>query len=157
MAFPPVRILPITATFLFSILCHERCVPFRRVSGRQDTRDDLRHNMVNLGTSAMTPITLPTWGHMAQVAKRVHTSGMEWAFLKGDRASEYKQLPLGPKYANLTAVALRNHSSVKWMAIIPRALLFGAASAVIHYNCFSRALAVLLNQYFPTPISQLLR
>ena len=115
-------------------------------------RDDLRHNMVNLRTSSMTPITLPTWGHLAQMAKRVHNSGLDWAFLKRDRASAHNQLPLDPRYANLTVVALRNPSSGKRMASIPKVLLFGGVSAVIHYNFFPRALAVLMNKYFGNPL-----
>ena len=59
--------------------------------------DDLRHNMTNLCTSILTPIALPTWDHLAQMAKRVHRTNTNWAFLKGDRASAYKQLPLDPK------------------------------------------------------------
>ena len=33
---------------------------------------DLRHNMVNLATSILTPITLPTWDHISQLTKDVH-------------------------------------------------------------------------------------
>ena len=100
------------------------------------------------------PITLPTWDHLAQMAKSVHSSGIDWAFIKGDHASAYKQLPLDPHYANLTIVALRGPSSGRWEAFAPRVLLFGAVSAVTHYTCFSRAVAVLLlNKYFGIPLA----
>ena len=114
--------------------------------------DDLRHNMVNLCTEVLTPITLPTWDHLAQLAKMVSPSAMNWHFLKGGHASAYKQLPLDPQYANLTIVALRNPSTGLWMGFIPKVLLFGAVSAVIHYNCFSRRLAVIINRMLGIPM-----
>ena len=72
--------------------------------------------------------------------------------LKADHADAYKQLPLDPWYANLTLVALRNPYSGKWFAFIPNVLLFGAASAVIHYNCYSRLLSVLMNLVLRIPV-----
>ena len=44
--------------------------------------DDLRRNMVNLCTSVYTPITLPTWGHISEMAKRIRGSKMAWGFSK---------------------------------------------------------------------------
>ena len=114
--------------------------------------DDLRHCLVNACTVILTPITLPTWDHLSQMAKSIHSSGINWSFLKGDHASAYKQLPLDPKFANLTVVALRNPSSGRWMGFVPKVLLFGAVSAVLHYNCFSRALAVVINRFFGIPL-----
>ena len=114
--------------------------------------DDLRHNMVNLCTSVLTPITLPTWDHISQLSKNVYKHRLNWVFLKTDHADAYKQLPLDPDYANLTVVALRGPNSGKWCAFIPKVLLFGAVSAVIHYNCFSRILAVLMNLTLGIPI-----
>ena len=114
--------------------------------------DDLRHNLVNICTAVLTPITLPTWDHLSQMAKFVFPSTKDWAFLKGDHASAYKQLPLDPKFANLTVVALREPSSGRWHGFIPKVLLFGSISAVLHYNCFSRALAVLVNRYLGIPL-----
>ena len=144
----------LTATFLFSPPgATDAAFRFGVSQGEKlRARDDLRRNMANLCTSVMTPITLPNWGHMAQMAKRVHNSGIDWEFLKGDRESAYKQLPLGPRYANMAVVSLRIPSSGKWMAVIPRVLLFGAVSAVVRYKCFSRALAVLLNKYLGVPL-----
>ena len=86
------------------------------------------------------------------MAKRAHNSGSDGAFVKGDSASAYKQLPLGTRYANLAVVPLRNPSSGKWMDFTPRVLLFGDVSASIRYNCFPRALAVLRNKYFVIPL-----
>ena len=114
--------------------------------------DDLRRNLVNVCTAVLTPITLPTWDHLAQMAKHVFPSTKDWAFIKGDHASAYKQLPLDPRFANLTVVALREPSSGRWMGFVPKVLLFGAVSAVLHYNSFSRALAVLVNRYLGIPL-----
>lgn len=146
-AFPPNGDIPIfvhgaaNAAFRFGVTQGEKL----------RACDDLRRNMVNLCALVMTPITLPTWGHLAQMAKQVPPSGFDWAFIKGDHASAYKQLPLDPRYANLTVVAPRNPSSGLWEAFVPRVLLFGAVSAVIDYNCFFRALAVLLTNISVSP------
>ena len=113
--------------------------------------DDLRRNMTNLCTTALTPITLPTWEHRAQIAKKTHHTNIDWAFRKGDRKAAYKQLPLGPRYANLTAITLRDPKTGRWTGFSPNVLLFGAVSAAIHYNCLSRALAVPTNRIFGIP------
>ena len=113
---------------------------------------DLRHNLVNSRTAILSPITLPTWDHLAQMGRSVFSSVMDWGFLKGDHASAYKQLPIDPSYANLSVVALRNPKSVKLMGFAPRVLLFGAVQAVLHYNCFPRCLAVLVNRCLGIPL-----
>ena len=38
--------------------------------------------------------------------------------------------------------------ALEWMALPPKALLFGATSAALRYNCFSRLIAVLFNMTF---------
>ena len=38
------------------------------------------------------------------------------------------------------------------MAFVPKVLLFGSISAVLHYNCFSRCLAVLVNKCLGIPL-----
>ena len=68
------------------------------------------------------------------------------------RDSSYKQLPLGPDFACLTAVALMGPTSGRWRACFPRVLLCGATSAVIHYNCFARTIAVLINLTVGIPV-----
>ena len=86
----------------------------------------------------------PTRGHIAQLARNVQIGGLPWGFLKAANRSEYKQLPLSPEYAKLSAAALRTQKAAKCFASGPRVLLFGATSAVIYYNFYSRALAVLV-------------
>ena len=95
---------------------------------------DLRQNMVNLRPSFITPITLPTWDHIAQLSKGAYSTNDKWSFLKADRDSSYKQLPLGPDFAGITVVTPRGPAASKWHAFFPRVLLFGAVSEVIRYN-----------------------
>ena len=90
--------------------------------------------MVNLRTSVYTPIALPTWGHISEMSKRIRGSMTAWGFFKADHKDAYKQLRLYQEYANLTLVALRRPTSEKWFAFVPKVLLFGAVSSVIHYN-----------------------
>ena len=108
-------------------------------------RDDLRHNLVNLCTSVIAPITLPTWDHIAQLSKDCFRADAKCTFLKADRDSAYKQLPLDPDFAGPAVETPRDPTSSKRRAFFPRALLFGAVTAVLHYNCFARALAVIIN------------
>ena len=64
--------------------------------------------MVNLGTSVYTPITVPTWGHIAQMSKKIPNSNIVWASLEADRKAEYKQLLLDKDRVNVTLVALES-------------------------------------------------
>ena len=115
-------------------------------------RDDLKQNMVNLRTSVVTPITLPNWGHISQMAKRVPHNKARWASMKADRRSAYTKLLLCQNRVNLTLVALRNPISGRWFAFVPKVLLFGEVSAVLHYNCFALILTVLANKILGSPI-----
>ena len=114
--------------------------------------DDLRHNCVNLHCTVWTPIKLPTWDHISQMCLRVRRTKRRWAFFKADHEAAYKQLPLAPDQAKLALVALKNPTSGKWMAFPPKALLFGAEAAVLHYNCFSRLISVIFNKTFGIPL-----
>ena len=114
--------------------------------------DDLKHNEVNLFCAVWTPIKLPTWGHISQMRRNVRSTRRPWEFFKADHEAAYKQLPLMPEHTKLAFVALRDPIASRWMAFHPKALLFGATSAVLHYNCFPRLLAVLANRIFGIPL-----
>ena len=73
-------------------------------------------------------------------------------FFKADREAEYKQLQMRPEHDNLALIAIRDPGTSLCMASHPESLLFGAASAALHYNCFSRLLAVLFNRAFGIPL-----
>ena len=114
--------------------------------------DDLRHNCVNLHCTVWTPIKLPTWDHISQMCLKQRDTRRRWAFFKADHESAYKQLPMAPEHTNLALVALRNPTTGKWVAFPPKALVFGAVSAVLHYNCFSRLISVMFNKIFGIPL-----
>ena len=58
---------------------------------------------------------------------------------------------MGPAHARLAMVAPRGPLSGAWFAFPPRSLLFGAEAAVLHYNLFSRTMAVLTNRILGIP------
>ena len=68
------------------------------------------------------------------MSKHIYDSKAAWEFFKADRKDAYKQLLLDQEYVNITLVALRNPVSWIRYSFVRRVLLFGAASAVIHYN-----------------------
>ena len=114
--------------------------------------DDLKYSTTNEYCTVGTPIKLPTWDHLSQIALDIKDTNRPWIFFKLDHASAYKQLPIDPAHAKLAMVALREPATGAWHAFPPRSLLFGAEAAVTHYNCFSRALAVLTNKIFGIPL-----
>ena len=73
-------------------------------------------------------------------------------FFKTDHESDYKNFPLAPDSAKLCLITLRNPADGLWYGFWPRALLFGASSAVLHYDAFSRIAAVLASKIFGFPI-----
>ena len=114
--------------------------------------DDLKYGTANLYCSVWTPIKIPTWDHIAQMAALVRPTNCAWSFFKTDHESAYKQLPLDPAHQNLTVVDIRHPTSGAWMEFAPRTLLFGAVAAVLHYNAFSRAVAVLFCKVTGIPL-----
>ena len=80
-----------------------------------------------------------------------HTN-KHWSFFKTDHEAAYKQPPLDQEHVKYAMATLRRPTSGEWFALPPRSLLFGAEAAVIHYNCFSRIVAVLVNRIFGIPL-----
>ena len=113
---------------------------------------DFKYGRVNLARTVRTPITLPTWDHIGQLCLGVLGSDVDWAFFKADHEAAYKNWPLSPDQANRCIAALRSPSDGLWYGFLHRTLLFGAAAAVLHYNCFSRIVAVLANLIFGLPL-----
>ena len=81
-------------------------------------RGDLKQNMVNLATSVLAPISLPSWGHITQLSKEVASSKLPLSFLKTDRKDAYKQLP--PSI--LSSPTLRSSHSGALPRVVGRAL-----------------------------------
>ena len=59
---------------------------------------------------------------------------------------------MDPKHHNLATVSLRNPDAGEWVACPPKALLFGAVAAFLHYNCFSRLLSAVFNKICGIPM-----
>ena len=86
------------------------------------------------------------------MANHIRNSKVPWGFFKADQKDAYKQLLLDQEYVNLTLAALSSPVSGLWYAFVPRVLLFGAVSSVIHYNCFARIFSVLANRILGLPV-----
>ena len=80
-----------------------------------------------------------------------HTNG-GWPFFTADHASGYKNSPVDPTDAQYCIAALRAPKDNRRYGFLPRALLFGAVSAVLHYNCSQRIISVLANKLFGFPV-----
>ena len=130
-------------------------VAFRVASIQMDkirACDDFKYGRVNLACAVRTPIKFPTWGHIGQMCLDVDGSDMDWSFFKADREAAYKNIPLSLGQASSCNVAMRCQSGGKWYCFLPRAVLFGDASAVLRYNCFSRIVAVSANRICGLPL-----
>ena len=112
----------------------------------------LQHNEDNLCRTIWMPIKLPTCDHIGQMRLNVGPSEKTCEFFKAGHEAAYKQLPMRPEHSNLAMVALRDPVTSRWMAFHPKALLFGANSAVLRYRCFSLLSAVLFNRIFGIPL-----
>ena len=53
--------------------------------------DDLRRNTDNLHYNTVTPIKLPTWGHVAQMCLDIADEARHGGFAKSDHEAEYKR------------------------------------------------------------------
>ena len=134
---------------------HQPIIAFRFGVDQSDKLracDDLKYSKTNEFCSVKTPISLPTWDHIGQMATTVADSARPWSFLKTDHAAAYKQLPLRPDQANLAVIALRDPTTDQWAAFRSRTLVFGSTAAVLHYNCLSRCIAALVSKTFGIPM-----
>ena len=115
--------------------------------------EDLKDSLTNRLCAAETPIALPDWDLLAAMSLFSSSlSKKDWAFLKGDDTSAYKNLPLKPSDAHLAAIGLWGSRKKGRFAFLPRTLLFGATASVLRYNVFSRMLAVIFNRLFGIPL-----
>lgn len=96
---------------------------------------DFKYGLINLCAADLTPITLPTWGHIAQIAADLSTPPREWSFMRADHKAAYKNLPLNPDQSRFCIAPRRSPGDSEWYGFSPRTLLFGASAAVHHYNC----------------------
>ena len=114
--------------------------------------DDLKYSMTNQFRTVWTPIKLPTWDRIWQMALDVRKAERRRPLLKMDHESEYKKLPLVTEQAKYAASPIRRPLLNTWYSFWPRSLLFWAEAEAAHYNCLSRAIAVLVNRIFGIPL-----
>ena len=69
---------------------------------------------------------------------------------KADHEAFHRQ-PLDPRDQAHAAIARLRPVSKKWYGFFSRALVFGATSAALHYNVFSRLVTALVNQMLGIP------
>ena len=113
--------------------------------------DDLMQPRTNLSCAIATPVNLAPRGHVSEICRRARPSKGEWRFTKADHEAAFKQLPLREEHSRLAAVFLRNPADGCWYSFRSRALLFGAAAAVLQYNVFSRIADELFTRLFGIP------
>ena len=53
----------------------------------------------NSSCSVLSPITLPSWEHVAHIAEELSDSGFDVAFGEGDETDAYKKQPILPAHA----------------------------------------------------------
>ena len=116
------------------------------------TCDDFKYGLINRCAADFTPITLPTWDPIAQIASDLSISPREWPFAKAGPKEAYKNLPLNPDQAQYCIVSIRSPGDSDRYGCAHRALSFGAAAAVRHYNCFPRVIAAIINRLFGLPL-----
>lgn len=78
------------------------------LAGKIRARDDLKHPHTNRGMRASSPITLPTWGIIAQQCYIIADTPRDWGLGVNDHGSAYNLHPLGPDHADLAVAALRS-------------------------------------------------
>ena len=135
--------LPINPAFRFAV----------EQSSKVRACDDLKDSLTNRLCCISTPITLPDWDLIGAMHLFIsHHSDAPWAFLKGDDTSAYKNLPMRIEDSLTAVITLWDGSGECWKGFIPRTLIFGATASVLHYNTFSRLLAILINRLFGIPL-----
>ena len=114
--------------------------------------DDLRHSLTNEACAVTSPIQLVSWDHIAQIFRLVCSDGREWQLFKADHEAAYKQLPIRTLDQTSAIIALRHPTSGLWHGFVSRTLMFGSVAAVLHYNCFARAIATLATLLLGIPL-----
>ena len=112
--------------------------------------DDLKASLTNRACQVITPISLPSWEHLAQACLLISNSAHDWSLGKGDESDAYKKQPLSPSDALLAVTTLMGPDG-RWYGFIPRSQIFGSTASVVHYNTFSRLLASLICRLMGLP------
>ena len=112
--------------------------------------DGLKASLTNKACSALSPITLPTWEHVAQISSALALSRRPLALGEADESDAYKKQPLCPADSTSAVITLYGPDG-KWYGFLPLSRIFGAAAPVVHYDAFSRLLVSLFDRLFGIP------
>ena len=131
---------PLINAFRFAVLQNEKI----------RACDDLLASGTNSSCSVLSPITLPSWEHVAHIAAELALSGHDIAFGKGDESDAYKKQPMKPPDAFLAVITLQGPDGRRY-GFVPCSQLFGSVASVVHYNTFSRLFISLFVRIFGIP------
>ena len=118
--------------------------------------DYLRHSLTNIACVVLAPINRASWGRHAEIPRLLNRGSREWGFFKADRESPYKKIPLGENHVRLAVIALWRPIDGQWYGFFSRTVMFGAISAVLHYNLFFSPPRWAGEQAFRNPLNLLL-
>ena len=113
--------------------------------------DDLKDSRTNTACVVQTPISLCSWGHIAESIHLSRHLDHEWAFGKIDIRSAYKFLPIASKDSPLAVVTLWCPCRERRFGFATRTQLFGSTASALHYKCFSHILTTFLTRILLTP------
>ena len=106
---------------------------------------DARRSSAGEATLVKAPSYFPSWDHVALMRMLFDKKGevRPLAMAKANHADARKQLPVKKVAEPAAVVTLKDPADGPWRGFIPLPQLFGSAAAVLHYNCFPRAIASL--------------
>ena len=107
--------------------------------------------MTSLACVLGAPINLVRWGQVAQLANLANARGGVCAFSKSDDEAVYKQIPIEADRAILAVAASLSPVDNRRYGFISRTIVFGAVSAVLHYNVFPRHISEIFTRLFGPP------
>ena len=99
-------------------------------------RGDFNHERINEFPQIAAPISIPSWGPLAECARRVSSDKWNWFFAAADQQSSCKCEPIMPIHYKLRALDIWNPTENKIAAIIPITQLFRADRFCIELQYF---------------------
>ena len=113
--------------------------------------DDLKQGLANQFCRIDTPIFLPIWDRGAELFLSILSPRRERACAKGDRASEYKNLPIRPDESDLCPIALESNVGSHRCGFAPKTHVFGSIADSLHYKVLPRVVASVTHRIFALP------
>ena len=75
---------------------------------------DFKYGLINLCAADFTPIALPTWGHIGQIASDLPNHPRVWPFMKAAHRSANKNLPPNPDQSEFCIATHRPLGDSNW-------------------------------------------